>query len=213
MVWHYNAAIYWYFKGSSMWGNWSESLLTVPPHCNRFQMVLDMMETLNTRRKRSALVKEGGHVLLQHPFFFPSWQSKLCWELIPQLTLQADTVTYAWGKWLSVWSRPSLSSWLESVPAQGHRFQMVLDEILYSKTPSETSSLGRMPLEKQRTLSATTCSVKQTRKYFQIRQYAFSQQSYTNTIHLSNNSGLFYQWVNLICWNECNQICTNFIGH
>lgn len=32
-------------------------LLIVPPHCNRFQMVLDMMETLNTRGKRSALVR------------------------------------------------------------------------------------------------------------------------------------------------------------
>lgn len=44
--------------------------------------------------------------------------------------------------------RSLLSSLLKSVPAQGHRFQMVLDGILFSKTPSETSSLGRMPLDK-----------------------------------------------------------------
>lgn len=43
----------------------AKSLLIVPPHCNRFQMVLDMMETLNTRGKRSALVRggEGGLVV------------------------------------------------------------------------------------------------------------------------------------------------------
>ena len=34
-------------------------LLSGPPHCNRFQMVLDTMETLNTRGKRSALVRGG----------------------------------------------------------------------------------------------------------------------------------------------------------
>lgn len=41
-----HVAICWSFKG-----------MTFPPHCNRFQMVLEMQKTLNTRGKRSALVR------------------------------------------------------------------------------------------------------------------------------------------------------------
>lgn len=45
--------------------------------------------------------------------------------------------------------------WLQkSIPTQEHRFQMVLDEILYSKTPWEISSLGRMRPKNQKTFQS-----------------------------------------------------------
>lgn len=50
----------------------AKSLLIVPLHCNRFQMVLDTMETLNTRGKRSALVRgrsSGQRTGLKYCFF------------------------------------------------------------------------------------------------------------------------------------------------
>lgn len=145
----------------------SWALLIVPPHCNRFQMVLDMMETLNTRGKRSALVRGGGGSggqktgLIQNRLLFSSLERELYRELIQGTSghriisgyphiLMTECIVHLDANNASKlqWMRVSLLSFLKSVPTQEHRFQMVLDGILYSKTPSETSSLGRMPLDK-----------------------------------------------------------------
>lgn len=100
----------------------------VPPHCNRFQVVLDMMETLSTSGKRSALVR--GRLRCT----FPSWHQRPSdgpqgcdnqqthWlSAIKVSGWVAHTHTHL-GEFPEM--RPFL---LKRVPIQGHRFQMVLD--------------------------------------------------------------------------------------
>lgn len=61
-----NAATFWYFKGTyPAVAAEAQSSLLVPQRYNRFQVVLDMMETLNTRGKRSALLRgaSGGRTV------------------------------------------------------------------------------------------------------------------------------------------------------
>lgn len=158
-------------------------------------MVLDMMETLNTRGKRSALVRGGqvGRGLDFDTVVFWSVKRELYEQLVESTDChkQPSSVNIPQSVCMTVWlmiiycwmyhksgivckkytckhchqtcsPKPfsklvnetgclvgcTLSAFLKSVPAQEHRFQMVLDGILYSKTPSETSSLGRMPLRK-----------------------------------------------------------------
>lgn len=106
---------------------WMKGRPTFPPHCNRFQMVLDMVVTLNTRGKRSALVRgvldDWTHVLLSVWLLFFS----AFYDSQHQYNSHPASVPLC-------------------VPTQEHRFQMVLDGILDSKTPSETSFLGRRTL-------------------------------------------------------------------
>lgn len=117
--------------------------MTFPPHCNRFQMVLEMQKTLNTRGKRSALAR--GWLWYKKKWTSPtSYESKLIrWYTVnythifmtkdDEIYRSCTNHTAVEGEW-----------WQKSFPTQEHRFQMVLDEILYSKTPWEISSLGRM---------------------------------------------------------------------
>jgi len=131
------------------------------------------METLNTRGNRSPLVggRPAPSVLLVgrkhngHPQ--TSWQ-------------------------LSGWRR-SLPSPPESVPAQEHRFQMVLDGILYSKTPSETSSLGRRPRRRNPLGSyASFCNEKESK---QMHHLSLLCSSLLN-ICVDNVSAACDDWMN-----------------
>lgn len=162
------------------------------------------METLNTRGKRSALVR--GRVRRSGNWTYPTSsfllvtgeRAVLRTDPASRWThkqwLSVDILIYSWLKMteciVRIWNRrycnpkrSSLPSSLKSVPAQEHRFQMVLDGILYSKTPSETSSLGRMPLGGKTTFSHL--SFCKTNKQKILSQHAFSQLNYTNTINKS----------------------------